>query len=75
MTDKKTKELQKDLEALKEKYKITGAAFTGMCDNQFLGIPIGKMAWGEMFEMICNVGRLWQYMRQMAKDNLNNFEK
>jgi len=75
MTDAKLKEFSKKLDTLAKKYGITAAAFTGVEDDHYIGLFVGKMTLIKANETTLNVGRLWQHMRTTMRDNLAKFEK
>ena len=80
MTKDTRKALRADLFALTEKYDMEHAAFcaTYKEDGEFYGGMISngdRVLKRHIFPTIFNIGRLWQYARESARDVLNSFEK
>jgi len=75
MNEEKVKEFESRLESLIAEYGITCAAFTGTCDDHFIGFAVPAQTILSLWQTVLNVGRLWQLFRELIRGKLNEFEK
>lgn len=79
MTEELQTEIREEIATIAEKYGIRDAAFCGVAaDDDFCGFFIGKgtsLRAGQVFNTVLNIGRLWQFAREMSRKVLASFEK
>lgn len=73
--EKKIESFEEKLTKLVDEYEIKNAAFCGQRDEEYVGFVVGKHNLLSMWEVVLNVGRLWQHMRENTRSTLNRFER
>ncbi len=78
MTQDKMDALQRELERVAKKHGLINCAFCGTEKETggFIGLVVDtKTTIHTLWDTVLNVGRHWQHMRSLTRDNLNKFEK
>lgn len=78
MDQKQYHEFIADLAPVLAKHGVTNAAICGSHEDLFVGGAIttdDKFNFSLAMETTLNIGRLWQYGREMTRQILNQFEK
>jgi hypothetical protein len=70
------KELEEELRLIAESYNVDHMAVcaTDQTDGSYVGFIVGKHNMLTMHETVLNIGRLWQYGRELVRQSLDNFE-
>lgn len=78
MTEEEKKDLEKELDALCEKYGLSAGAFcaTALKEDKFIGyLCFRKKEVKEIMMTLLNVGRLWQHSKSVNKRIFEDFER
>lgn len=69
--------LEDDLTALAEKHGLVNCALcaTRASDNYFVAYAAPTKSPSSYFDIVLNVGRMWQWTRDEVRKHLNQFER
>lgn len=67
--------LRADLDKVLKKHGVAYWALTGNQAGEYLGITEEVEDAHDILEIALNVGRLWQFVREVSRKTLNKFDK
>lgn len=75
MNEEQKEKFIEEINQVGKKYGVTHLSFCATVEDRFLGmIAVGGEGYGDYFESIMNVGRLYQASREKVFNLINDFE-
>jgi len=76
MNESQFKQFNEAIEKLCSEYGVKSFSYCGSAEDKYLGVVASDSAhFGEFYEAVINIGRLWQAAREKVKKQLDRHEK